>query len=66
VNDEAVTLGVVDVELGGELAVDFVVVVFEDELPHAATPKSAVTVSAAKTALPFSKCTITNLPLLLM
>jgi hypothetical protein len=65
VNDAAETVGVVDVELGLELGVDFVVV-FEFELPHAATPKSAVTASAPTTALLFSKSTITNLPLLLM
>jgi hypothetical protein len=61
VNDVAEMLGV-----GAELldGVELVVVVVEDELPHAATPKTAVTASAVTTALLFSKCTM-NLPLLL-
>src|ERR1700733_12276110 len=60
VNDDVEMLGVlVDVDVE-----DFVDVVFE-ELPHAATPKQAVTASAVITALLFSKCTITSLSFLM-
>jgi hypothetical protein len=62
VNDEAEMLGVLELVLGAGVLV--VVLVVEDELPQAATPKHAVTASAAITALLFSKCTI-NLPLIL-
>jgi hypothetical protein len=54
VDDELDELGVV---------LFFVLVVF-DELPHAAAPNIAVTASAARTALLFSKCTITSLSFL--
>jgi hypothetical protein len=63
VNDEAETFGVllgVEPVDGAELFVDVV----DEELPHAAIPRLAVTASAATTPLLFSKCTI-NLPLLL-
>jgi hypothetical protein len=63
VNDEAEMLGVLELVLGAGVLV--VVLVVEDELPQAATPKHAVTASAAITALLFSKCTITSLSFLL-
>lgn len=59
-NDEADTLGAAAAELlaavddGAAELVDEL----DDELPHAATPKLAVTASAAKTDLLFSKCTL--------
>jgi hypothetical protein len=59
VNDVAETLGVVVVLVDeGELVV---VVVVDDELPHAVTPNTAVTASAVRTALLFSKFTMTSL-----
>jgi hypothetical protein len=67
VNEDAETLGAgaaadevlelagaaLDVELELELELD-------DELPHADTATLAITASAAKTALLFSKCTLTS------
>jgi hypothetical protein len=58
VNEVADTLGV-----GAELLdglVVLVLVVLDDE-PHAATPNNAVTASAARTALLFSRRKITSL-----
>jgi hypothetical protein len=70
VNADAETLGVaadadVDVlaaedEVAAALEVELEL---EDELPHAATPRLAITASAAKTALLLSKRTLTSLSL---
>jgi hypothetical protein len=67
VNAVAETLGVADDELlvpvdagAAELEVELEL---EDELPHAATPRLAVTASAAKLALLLSKRTLASLSL---
>jgi hypothetical protein len=68
VNEDAETLGVADdddveVLAGVDEAAAELEVELEDELPHAATPRLAVTASAAKTNLLLSKRTLTSLSL---